>query len=157
MVVMYTWAEQSGGPGSVVFVSSDGGAKWTRIEAHALPRAPLGKIDVAVAPTDSNRVYALIQTADQGSIWRSDDGGGSWRVVNWSRELIGRAGYYTHLVVSPANEDEILVSNSSFFQSVDGGQTFRSVAWGGDNHDIWWDPKHADRSATTHDAGLTIT
>ena len=77
--------------------------------------------------------------------------------MNWSRELIGRAGYYIHLAVSPANEDEILVSNSSFFQSVDGGQTFRSVNWGGDNHDIWWDPKDADRFAITHDAGLTIT
>ena len=94
---------------------------------------------------------------DTGQLWRSDDGGASWRVVNWSRELIGRAGYYIHLAVSPANEDEILISNSSFFQSVDGGQTFRSVSWGGDNHDIWWDPKDADRFAITHDAGITIT
>ena len=94
---------------------------------------------------------------DQGSVWRSDDGGANWRVVNWSRELIGRAGYYIHLAVSPANEDEILISNSSFFQSVDGGQTFRSVNWGGDNHDIWWDPKDADRFAITHDAGITLT
>jgi len=77
--------------------------------------------------------------------------------VNWSRELIGRAGYYIRLAVSPANEDEILISNSSFFQSTDGGQTFRSVNWGGDNHDIWWDPKDADRFVITHDAGLTIT
>ncbi len=78
-------------------------------------------------------------------------------MVNWSRELIGRAGYYIHLAVSPANEDEILVSNSSFFQSVDGGQTFRSVDWGGDNHDIWWIRKDADRFAITHDAGITLT
>src|SRR5438067_8487360 len=156
-VEMHPWAELSGGPGSGVYVSRDGGTKWMRIEAPGLPKSPLGKIDVAVAPTDSNRVYALIQTADQGSLWRSDDGGGSWRVVNWQRGLIGRAGYYVHLAVSPANEDEILVSNSSFFQSTDGGQTFRSVTWGGDNHDIWWDPKDADRFVLTHDAGLTIT
>jgi photosystem II stability/assembly factor-like uncharacterized protein len=156
-VEMHPWAMLSGGPGSGLYVSRDGGSTWTKIEAAGLPRAPLGKIDVAVAPTDSNRVYALIQTADQGSVWRSDDGGGSWRVVNWSRELIGRAGYYIHLAVSPGNEDEILVSNSSFFQSVDGGQTFRSVNWGGDNHDIWWDPKDPDRFAITHDAGITLT
>jgi photosystem II stability/assembly factor-like uncharacterized protein len=156
-VEMHPWAMLSGGAGSGVYVSHDGGAKWTRIEAPGLPRAPLGKIDVAVAPNDSSRVYALIQTKDQGSVWRSDDGGTSWRVVNWSRELIGRAGYYIHLAVSPANEDEILISNSSFFQSVDGGQTFRSVTWGGDNHDIWWDPKDADRFAITHDAGITLT
>src|SRR3954451_2340686 len=156
-VEMHPWAMLSGGAGSGVYVSRDGGVKWTKIEAPGLPKSPLGKIDVAVAPSDSNRVYALIQTKDQGSVWRSDDGGASWRVVNWSRELIGRAGYYIHLVVSPANEDEILISNSSFFQSVDGGQTFRTVNWGGDNHDIWWDPKDADRLAITHDAGLTLT
>jgi photosystem II stability/assembly factor-like uncharacterized protein len=156
-VEMHPWAMLSGGPGSGIYVSRDGGSKWTKIEAPGLPRSPLGKIDVAVAPSDSNRVYALIQTKDQGSVWRSDDGGTSWRVVNWSRELIGRAGYYIHLAVSPANEDEILISNSSFFQSTDGGQTFRSVNWGGDNHDIWWDPKDPDRFAITHDAGITLT
>src|ERR1700704_5462271 len=156
-VEMHPWAMLSGGAGSGVHVSHDGGTTWTKVDAAGLPRAPLGKIDVAVAPTDSNRVYALIQTADQGSVWRSDDGGANWRVVNWSRELIGRAGYYIHLAVSPANEDEILISNSSFFQSVDGGQTFRTVNWGGDNHDIWWDPKDPDRFAITHDAGITLT
>jgi photosystem II stability/assembly factor-like uncharacterized protein len=124
---------------------------------EGLPRSPLGKIDVAVAPSDSNRVYALIQTKDQGSLWRSDDGGGSWHVVNWARGLIGRAGYYVRLAVSPINEDEILVSNSSFWQSTDGGRTFEERNWGGDNHDIWWDPKDADRFVLTHDAGLTIT
>jgi photosystem II stability/assembly factor-like uncharacterized protein len=156
-VEMHPWAMLSGGPGSGVYVSRDAGSTWTRVESAGLPKSPLGKIDVAVAPTDSNRVYALIQTKDQGSLWRSDDGGASWRVVNWSRELIGRAGYYIHLRVSPANEDEILVSNSSFFQSTDGGLTFRSVQWGGDNHDIWWDPTNADRFAITHDAGITLT
>ncbi|MGE5246202.1 MAG: WD40/YVTN/BNR-like repeat-containing protein [Betaproteobacteria bacterium] len=156
-VEMHPWAELSGGPGSGVYVSHDGGTKWTRLEGHGLPHSPLGKIDVAVAPTDSSRVYALIQTADQGSVWRSDDGGQNWRVVNWSRELIGRAGYYIRIAVSPANEDEVLVSDSSFFQSTDGGYTFYSRPWGGDNHDIWWDPENADRFAITHDGGLSIT
>ncbi|HEX3645972.1 MAG TPA: hypothetical protein VHT95_10205 [Vicinamibacterales bacterium] len=172
-VEMHPWAMLSGGAGSGIYVSRDGGTTWTRVgpalgvpatgpaqgerRVEGLPKSPLGKIDVAVAPTDSNRIYALIQTKDQGSVWRSDDGGTSWRVVNWSRELIGRAGYYIHLAVSPANEDEVLISNSSFFQSVDGGQTFRSTNWGGDNHDIWWDPKDADRFAITHDAGITLT
>jgi photosystem II stability/assembly factor-like uncharacterized protein len=156
-VEMHPWAELSGGPGSGIYVSHDGGGKWTKVEASGLPRSPLGKIDVAVAPTDSNRVYALIQTKDQGSVWRSDDGGSSWRVVNWSRGLIGRAGYYIHLQVSPANEDEVLVSNSSFWQSTDGGRTFEERNWGGDNHDIWWDPKNPDRFVITHDAGLSLT
>lgn len=97
-VEMHTWAELSGGPGSGVYVSHDGGTTWARIDGHGLPKPPVGKIDIAVAPTNSNRVYALIQTADQGSVWRSDDGGENWRVVNWQRALIGRAGYYLSLI-----------------------------------------------------------
>ena len=82
-VEMHTWGESSGGPGSGIYVSHDGGTKWARLEEHGLPHGPLGKIDVAVAPTNSNRVFALIQTKDQGSVWRSDDGGEQWKAVNW--------------------------------------------------------------------------
>ena len=154
---MHTYAELSGGPGSGLWVSRDGGSTWARLEGHGLPKSPVGKIDVAVAPTDSNRVYALMQTADQGSLWRSNDGGRNWKAVNWDRSLIGRAGYYIRLAVSPRNEDEILVANSSFHQSLDGGYTFRDVPWGGDTHDIWIDPKNADRFSITDDGGLIIT
>ena len=156
-MVMHTYGEFSGGPGSGVFVSRDGGSTWSRITGHGLPRPPVGKIDVAVAPSDSNRVFALIQTAEQGSLWRSDNGGENWRVVNHNRELIGRAGYYIRLAVSPANENEVLVANSSFHQSLDGGETFRTVPWGGDTHDIWIDPTNADRFVVTDDAGMNIT
>lgn len=156
-VEMHTWAMFSGGPGSGVFVSRDGGSKWTRIEGHGLPKSPLGKIDVAVAPSNSNRVYALIQTKDQGSLWRSDDGGEAWRVVNWQRGLIGRAGYYIRLAVSPTNENEVLVADSAFWQSTDGGETFREVDWSGDSHDIWIDPRNPDRFAITDDGGVLIT
>ncbi len=156
-VEMHTYAELSGGPGSGVYVTRDGGNTWNKIQGRGMPRPPVGKVDVAVAPTNSERVYALIQTADQGSLWRSDDGGESWRVVNWDRALIGRAGYYIHLAVSTGNENEILISNSSFHLSTDGGETFRPVPWGGDNHDIWIDPKNPDRFVITNDAGLNIT
>jgi photosystem II stability/assembly factor-like uncharacterized protein len=156
-VEMHPWAELSGGPGSAVYISRDGGTQWTKIDGRGMPRPPVGKIDVAIAPADSNRMYALIQTKDQGSLWRSDDGGDTWHVVNWDRALIGRAGYYVRLAVSPQNENEILVSNSSFWRSVDGGHTFESVNWGGDNHDIWIDPKNPDRFVITHDAGLSVT
>jgi photosystem II stability/assembly factor-like uncharacterized protein len=155
---MHTYGEFSGGPGSGVYVSRDAGATWNRIASTGLPHSPVGKIDVAVAPSNSDRVYALIQTADQGSMWRSDDGGTNWRVVNWDRALIGRAGYYIHLAVSPVNENEIFVSNSSFHVSLDGGETFRPQnSWGGDNHDIWWDPSNPDRFVITHDGGLNVT
>ncbi len=156
-VEMHPWAELGGGPGSGIFVTHDGGTTWTRVEGHGLPKSPLGKIDVAIAPSDSNRVYALIQTKDQGSLWRSDNGGRTWRVVNWQRGLIGRAGYYIRLAVSPRNEDEIMVANSSFWVSTDGGRTFYEKQWSGDTHDIWIDPLNADRFAITDDGGVIIT
>ena len=156
-VEMHTYAELSGGAGSGVYVSRDGGTKWTRLQGHGLPKSPVGKVDVAVAPSDSSRIYALIQTADQGSLWRSDDGGESWSVASWDRSLIGRAGYYIRLAVSPTNENEVLVASSDFHQSLDGGRIFRSVPWGGDTHDIWFDPMKADRFVITDDAGLIIT
>ena len=156
-VEMHTYGEFSGGPGSGVYVSHDGGSKWTRIEEHGLPHPPVGKIDVAIAPSNSSRVYALIQTKDQGALWRSDDGGESWRVVSYQRSLIGRAGYYIRLAVSPASDNEVYISNSSFHESVDGGESFKEVPWGGDNHDIWIDPKNPDRFAITDDGGVNIT
>lgn len=156
-VEMHTWAEFSGGPGSGVYVSHDRGDTWHKIEGHGLPHSPLGKIDVAVAPTDSNRVYALIETNSQGSLWRSDDGGVNWRVVNWDRSLIGRAGYYINVAVSPGDENKVLIANSGFFVSLNGGETFNEVPWGGDNHDIWMDPLNPKRFAITYDEGLQIT
>lgn len=156
-VEMHTWGELSGGPGSGIYISHDGGATWKRIEEHGLPKSPLGKIDVAIAPTNAQRIYALIQTKDQGSVWRSDDGGKKWRRVNSQRALIGRAGYYIRLAVSPGNDNEVLVANSSFWQSLDGGENFHEVRWGGDTHDIWIDPANPDRFVVTDDAGLIIT
>ena len=156
-VMMHTWAELSGGPGSGIFTSRDGGKTWKKVEHPGLPKSPLGKIDVAIAPTDSNRVYALIQTADQGSLWRSDDAGSSWKVVSWDRGLIGRAGYYIRLGISTGDANEVLVANSSLHKSTDGGVTFSPTGGCGDCHDIWWDPKNPDRYVVTHDAGMTIT
>lgn len=154
---MHTYGEFSGGPGSGIYVSHDGGTTWTRIEEHGLPHSPLGKIDVAVAPTNSNRVFALIQTKDQGSLWRSDDGGKHWKAVNYQRALIGRAGYYIRLAVSPSDDNEVYVANSSFWRSLDGGENFKEVPWGGDTHDIWIDPENADRFVITDDGGMSIT
>ena len=154
---MHTWGFFSGGPGSGLYVSHDRGTTWTHIEGHGLPHSPVGKIDVAVAPTDSNRVYALIETSGQGSIWRSDDGGTNWQVVSWDRTLIGRAGYYVRIAVSPGDENKVLVSNSAFLVSLDGGHTFQATEWGGDNHDIWMDAKDPNHFAISFDGGLAIT
>ena len=156
-VEMHTYGLFSGGPGSGVYVSRDGGSTWKRLEGRGLPKSPVGKIDVAVAAKDPKRVYALIQTADQGSVWRSDDGGDNWKVKSWQRALIGRAGYYIRLAVSPESPDEVFVANSSFHQSTDGGQSFRALPWGGDTHDIWIDPTNAGRILVTDDGGMYMT
>ena len=157
-VVMHTWAMYSGGPGSGVYVSRDTGATWNRLEHPGLPKSPVGKIDVAVAPSNSKRVYALIQTPNQGSLWRSDDGGAAWKAVSWDRRLIGRAGYYIRIVVNPINDLEVLVASSSLLRSFDGGETFPLIERGcGDCHDIWIDPRNASHWALTGDGGAGIT
>ncbi|HMC55171.1 MAG TPA: hypothetical protein VKH19_08385 [Gemmatimonadaceae bacterium] len=157
-VVMHTWAMFSGGPGSGVYKSTDGGATWRKLVDPGLPKSPVGKIDVAVAPSNSSRVYALIQTANQGSLWRSDDAGEKWRVVSWDRRLIGRAGYYIRVAVNPGNADEVLVANSSFLRSRDGGLTFPLNDRGcGDCHDIWMDPTNPNHWLTTGDLAVGIT
>jgi photosystem II stability/assembly factor-like uncharacterized protein len=155
-VEMHSYGMFSGGPGSAVYVSRDAGSTWKKLDA-GLPHSPVGKIDVAVAAKNSKRVYALIQTADQGSLWRSDDGGDTWIAASKQRALIGRAGYYIRLAVSPSNPDEVLVANSSFWLSSDGGKSFRTVPWGGDTHDIWIDPMNANRILVTHDGGMYMT
>ncbi len=157
-VVMHTWVMHSGGPGSGVYVTRDGGDEWTRIDGEGLPNPPVGKIDVAVAPSRPDRVYALIQTGSQGSLWRSDDSGKTWDVVSWDRTLIGRAGYYIRLAVNPVDADEVVVMNSSSHRSTDGGKTFPEEAGGcGDCHDVWWDMLDPDHWIVTGDGGAGVT
>ncbi|HUP90442.1 MAG TPA: hypothetical protein VM100_13880 [Longimicrobiales bacterium] len=161
-MVMHTWAMFSGGMGSGIFVSHDGGEKWTRVKDAGLPKLPIGKVDVAIAPSDSKRVYMLAQTPNQGSVWRSDDGGIAWRVVSWDRTLIGRAGYYIRINVNPKNADEVLVASSNMHMSKDGGLTFptdgaNAFRGCGDCHDIWWDITDANHIIVTGDGGAGIT
>jgi photosystem II stability/assembly factor-like uncharacterized protein len=163
-VEQHTWAQLGGGPGSGVYVTHDGGTKWTKATA-GMPKSPLGKIDVAIAPSNTKRMYALIQTADQGSLWRSEDVGATWKVVSWDRSLIGRAGYYIKLTVNPQNPDDVFVASSSFHRSTNAGATFsgnggvnpfQGQASCGDCHDIWIDPKDPVRYILTDDAGASI-
>ena len=118
--------------GSGIHLSRDGGKTFTKVTHPGLPKSPYGKTDVAIAPSDGNRMYALIQTgADgvkglkseaQGSLWRSDDGGKTWSNVSWDRRLIGRAGYYIRIRVSPDDPDHVLIANSTLWRSRDGGK-----------------------------------
>src|SRR6185295_10971951 len=120
-LVQKTWQEYSGGPSSGVYITRNGGTSWTRAEA-GMPRSPVGKIDVAIAPSNSRRMYALIQTADQGSLWRADDGGATFKVVSWHRSLIGRRPYYIRIAIHPQHEGAALIANRGSHRPSHGGQ-----------------------------------
>jgi photosystem II stability/assembly factor-like uncharacterized protein len=166
-----TWGRESGGPGSGLFVSHDGGTTWQRQRERGLPTREVGKVKVVIAPSNPNRVYALIETGDgiplrgketdNGQVWRSDDGGESWRVVSYDHNAMGRAHYYSHIFVAPDNENETYYLTSAFSVSVDGGRTLeqrtgRSLP-GGDHHDMWIDPTNAARMIVAHDQGVSIS
>jgi photosystem II stability/assembly factor-like uncharacterized protein len=168
-VELQTHVMYSGGMGSGIYISRDGGKSFTKVAHPGLPRAPYGKTDVAIAPSNGNRMYALIQTgADgvkglkseaQGSLWRSDDGGRTWRNVSWDRRLIGRAGYYIRIRVAPDDPDHLLVANSTLWRSRDGGKIWATGGGGcGDCHDVWWDPNPnmAGHYIVTGDGGMGI-
>ena len=152
-----TWGRKSGGSGGGVFVSRDGGTSWKRIEKHGMPDPPLGKIAVAIAPSDPRRVYALIETGQKGSLWRSDDGGESWKGVNASRLLNERPHYYTRMLVMPDNANEVYFPSNGMGYTYDGGDTTDQIRWGGDNHDMWADPKQPSRMMIGNDGGILIS
>ncbi|MGH9597015.1 MAG: VPS10 domain-containing protein, partial [Edaphobacter sp.] len=152
-----TWGRTSGGPGSGVFVTNNGGDTWKRLEGHGLPTTELGKIAVAIAPSDANRVYALIETGQGGTLWRSNDGGENWRVESYSRLLNERPHYYTRMLVMPDNENEVYFPSNSISATYDGGATSELVPWAGDNHDMWSDPKNPNRMMIGSDGGVSIS
>lgn len=143
-----TWGRWSGGPGGGIYMSRDGGDTWKRLKGHGLPDETTGKIALAMSPNNSNRVYALIETIE-GVLWRTDDGGENWKLVNRDHTLTQRPHYYSRCAVAPDDENEIYFVATRFSVSLDGGKTFyvpsRDEAPGGDNHDVWIDPLIPDR------------
>jgi photosystem II stability/assembly factor-like uncharacterized protein len=166
-----TWGRESGGPGSGLFKSTDGGVTWKRLSGNGLPTLTTGKVVPAVAPSNSKRVYALIETGDgvplkgketdRGKLWRSDDGGETWKLVSYDRNLGGRTHYYFRMAVAPDNENETYYLTAGFAVSTDGGGSLKTGGLGsspgGDNHDIWIDPKNANRIAVANDGGVSIS
>jgi photosystem II stability/assembly factor-like uncharacterized protein len=151
------WSMTSGGAGSGLWMSRDGGDTWKRLEKEGLPEGTWGKVGVGVAATDPRRVYALIE-ADDGGLFRSDDGGEKWTLVNPSRGLRQRAWYYSTLTIDPTNADLVWFPQVNMLKTVDGGNAVRSVKGGGwDYHDIWIDPKDPKRMIVGSDAGVSIS
>jgi photosystem II stability/assembly factor-like uncharacterized protein len=148
----------SGGPGSGLFKSSDGGATWTELSRRpGLPTGVLGKIGVSVSGADSRRVYAIIEAAD-GGLFSSDDGGQQWTRVSEDRNLRQRAFYYTRVYADPKSRDTVYVLNVQFHKSTDGGKTFKPIRVPhGDNHDLWIAPDDPQRMVEANDGGANVS
>ncbi len=168
---IHTWGRTSGGPGGGLHVTRDGGDTWTRLQGHGLPTKPVGKVAVAIAPSNTRRVYAMFETGDgipwdgqpteDGQVWRSEDGGHNWSLITKNRNAMGRPHYYSRIVINPDDQDEAYFLTASFAVSLDGAATLRTVprpdAPGGDHHDMWIDPNNGDRMIVAHDQGLSIS
>jgi photosystem II stability/assembly factor-like uncharacterized protein len=148
----------SGGPGSGLFKSTDGGDTWTELTRRpGLPTGIVGKIGVAVSGADSNRVFAIVEAAD-GGIFRSDDGGSTWTKVNDERRFRQRAFYYTRIYADPKERDQVYVLNTGLYRSTDGGKAWKAIQVPhGDNHDLWIAGNDPRRMINGNDGGANVS
>ena len=174
-LVIHTWGRFSGGPGGGLHVSRDGGDTWQKLNGPAngigLPERPVGKVAVAIAASNPDRVMAMFETGDgipwdgqeteDGQVWTSTDGGRDWELVSRDRNAMGRPHYYSRVVINPGDEEEAYFLTAGFSRSTDGGRTLYQVPDaqepGGDHHDMWIDPTNPDRMIVAHDQGLSIS
>jgi photosystem II stability/assembly factor-like uncharacterized protein len=149
---------ESGGPGSKMFKSTDGGENWTDISTNkGLPSGLLGIIGVTISPVNSNRIWAIIENLD-GGVFRSDDGGATWEKTNDDRNLRQRAWYYSRIYADTKSDSTVYVLNVSYHKSTDGGKTFKSSnAPHGDHHDLWIDPNDNMRMVMADDGGAQVS
>ena len=152
------WKLVSGGSGSGLFKSTDGGETWTNLTRNpGLPAGVLGKIGVSVSPVNSKRVWALIE-ADSGGVYRSDDAGATWTKTNSERNLRQRAWYYTRIFADTKDTNTVYALNTGFYRSTNGGKTFRSIPVPhGDNHDLWISPLDNNRMIEGNDGGANVS
>ena len=148
----------SGGPGSGLHKSTDGGRTWTNLSTSpGLPKPIWGKIGVSVSGADSSRVYAIVEAAD-GGVFLSDDGGGTWKLVNDDRRLRQRAFYYTRIYADPRARDTVYILNTGLYRSTDAGKSIRAIRVPhGDNHDLWIAPNDPKRMINSNDGGANVT
>jgi len=150
------WTMVSGGEASGLHRSRDGGTTWERL-SEGLPEGPLGRIGVAVSGARPGRVWALVE-AEDGGLFRSDDGGKKFRRINDDREFLQRAWYYTHVFADPADADTVYVLNVGFWRSNDGGKSFDMIRVPhGDNHALWINPLQPDVMINGNDGGANVS
>ncbi len=150
------WYVRSGGKGSGIWKSVDGGDTWKKL-TEGLPNSVMGKIGVAVSRANPKLVYAIIES-DEGGLYRSDDGGNSWRLINDERVLRTRSWYYMHIYADPSDENIVYVLNAPMMKSIDGGKTFSNIQVPhGDNHYLWINPSNSEVMINSNDGGANIS
>ncbi len=149
----------SGGPGSALWKSTDGGESWSNISLNeGFPKDTLGIIGVTVSPLNSERVWAMVEHKEKGGLYRSEDGGKKWELVNSERKLRQRAWYYTRVYADTEDEDLVYVLNVRYHRSKDGGKTFETFnAPHGDHHDLWIAPENSKRMIIGDDGGAQVS
>ena len=151
------WNFSSGGPGSGLYKSTDGGATWTQLKGHGLPDGILGRIDVSVSAADDKRVYAMVEAKD-GGLYKSDDSGDHWERVSQDGRIRQRAWYFSKIYADPQAIDTVYALNTGMLRSKDGGKSFDLVsATHGDHHALWIDPTDDKRLINANDGGASIS
>jgi photosystem II stability/assembly factor-like uncharacterized protein len=151
------WTIISGAREGGIYKSTDGGDHWTKL-AGGLPGELFGRSNVAISAAAPNRIYALIEAKPGSGLYRSEDAGATWSLVNGSGNLITRPFYYTTLGVDPMNPDVVFIGDEGWFRSADGGKTFRpSPAPHGDHHDIWINPRNSQYMIQSNDGGANVS
>lgn len=154
------WGMEAGGGKSGLWKTTDGGDTWTDLSANpGMPKAPLGKIGVAVSPANPRRIYASVEAKDTlGGIFRSDDAGATWMRTNGEQKFQVRPWYYSAVTADPTNENTVYVMNLQVWRSIDGGKSFSRVRVPhGDTHIMWVDPKDPNRLINGNDGGATVS
>ena len=149
----------SNGPGTGLYKSTDGGVTWNHLTGHGFPADDLGKIGLAVAPSEPNRVYAIVDAKD-GGLYRSDDGGASWTPMSKDKRIWERGWYFCHVTVDPKNPDVVYVADTAMYRSSDGGKTFTAIKGSPDGDDfqgLWIDPTDPARMALSSDQGASVS
>jgi photosystem II stability/assembly factor-like uncharacterized protein len=149
---------ESGGPGSGIWKSTDGGDSWSELTRNpGLPAGTLGVIGITVSPSDPDNLYALVEAAD-GGLFRSRDAGKTWSRISEDHELRQRAWYYSHVFADPKDAEGLYVPNVQFLHSKDGGKSFSNIRVPhGDNHDLWIDPDDPLRMIESNDGGANVS